>query len=109
MYAQNADVAITQTGPTALIQGTTAAYIITLTNNGPSIAKNATWKGNVVAGLATFNSLSQISGPADFTCTTPPSGGTGQIQCSEASMTNDESASWTLVLNITNLIPNLPN
>jgi uncharacterized repeat protein (TIGR01451 family) len=101
-----ADVAITKTSATAP-SGTTGAYTITVTNNGPSTASTVTMTDTVPAN-ATFASISQTSGPA-FTCTTPAAGATGTISCSIGTLTAGQSAVFTLVFNGTNQVAQITN
>lgn len=91
----NADVAITKTGPSAAPPDTDATYTITLTNFGPADATSVSWTdtlpNSVPAGSPmTFVSFNQTSGPA-FNCGSPsttvtctlstfPSGSTATFQ-----------------------------
>jgi uncharacterized repeat protein (TIGR01451 family) len=101
-----ADVAITKTSATAP-SGTTGAYTVTVTNNGPSTASTVTMTDTVPAN-ATFASISQTSGPT-FTCTTPAAGATGTITCSIGTLTAGQSATFTLVFNGTNQVAQITN
>ena len=80
--AAPADLAVTKTGPATATAGTVISYTITVTNNGPNPAINATLTDATPAGT-TFVSLSS---PGGWSCTTPPVNGTGTVTCTEGSM-----------------------
>lgn len=93
-----ADLAVTKTGPATAIPGTTATYVVTVTNNGPLPALQAVVTDTTPAGT-TFVSLSQTAGPT-FACTTPAPGSTGTISCALASFANGATASFTVKLHV---------
>jgi uncharacterized repeat protein (TIGR01451 family) len=64
--AGNTDLAVTATGPSAVLPGATATYTITLTNNGPIAAQNVVLTDTLPAG-ATLVSLTQTAGTDGFT------------------------------------------
>jgi uncharacterized repeat protein (TIGR01451 family) len=89
-----ADVAVTTSAPATIAAGSDIAYVITVANNGPGPAENVSFADTLPAGM-TFVSASQAAGPA-FTCTTPPVGGTGAVNCSIATLAAGASASFSL-------------
>jgi uncharacterized repeat protein (TIGR01451 family) len=94
----DADISTTNSAaPDPVAPGGTLTLTQSLTNNGPQAATNATLTQTTPSGT-TFQS---ISAPAGWTCTDPGSGGTGTIACSKASMTSGETASFTVLLNVT--------
>jgi uncharacterized repeat protein (TIGR01451 family) len=81
--AQQADLSITKTDfddPIAAgsIDG---SYTVTVTNNGPNPASDATWTDTLPAGV-TFDVLGTAAG---WSCTTPMQGQGGTIECSNPS------------------------
>jgi uncharacterized repeat protein (TIGR01451 family) len=79
---QNADLAITKTdSPDPVTAGTNLTYTITVNNNGPDVASNASWSDTLPAGTA-FVSLPAVAG---WSCTTPAVGSGGTVTCSNAS------------------------
>ena len=79
---QSADLAITKTdSPDPVTAGTNLTYTITVNNNGPDVAANASWTDTLPAG-ATFVSLPAVAG---WSCTTPAVGSGGTVSCSNAS------------------------
>jgi uncharacterized repeat protein (TIGR01451 family) len=73
-------------------------YDLSVKNDGPSDAQNVTIIDAIPADT-TFISFAQDTGAA-FACTTPPGGGTGNINCTIATLTPGESASFGLVVRV---------
>ncbi|MES2934763.1 MAG: IPTL-CTERM sorting domain-containing protein [Pseudomonadota bacterium] len=96
--AQDADLAVTKSGPGTAAPGADVAYNVIVTNSGPDSAANITLNDPIPAGM-TFVSATQNSGPA-FNCTTPAVGTDGVISCTVASMASGASADFTFTLNI---------
>ncbi|MCU1230586.1 MAG: Extracellular nuclease, partial [Acidobacteria bacterium] len=90
----SADVAVTKTAPANITPGSSIAYTINVTNNGPNLAQNVTLADTLPANT-TFTSL---SAPAGWSCTTPAVGGTGAINCSVATLANAATATFTLTV-----------
>jgi endo-1,4-beta-xylanase len=65
---------------TTVLSGHAVAYAIDVTNHGPDAATSPALTDTMPAGM-TFQSL---TAPAGWTCTTPPTGQSGQISCSAA-------------------------
>ena len=80
----SADVSVNKSGPLTANAGTNIPYTIVVTNNGPSNAANVSLTDAVPANT-TFVSESQTTGPT-FSCVNPPSGGTGTVTCTIASL-----------------------
>ena len=92
----SADLAITKVDtPDPVNGGVNITYTITATNNGPSNAANATLSDTLPANT-TFVSLTS---PAGWSCTSPAVGGTGAVNCSNASFAPG-SAVFTLVVKV---------
>ena len=94
----SADVSILKAAPAAAATGSNLTYSITVTNNGPSDASGVTMSDTLPPNT-TFVSESQPTGPA-FICTNPPSGGTGAVSCSIATLTAGTSATFSIVVQI---------
>jgi uncharacterized repeat protein (TIGR01451 family) len=94
----SADLSIVKTAPAAAANGSNLTYSITVTNNGPSDAASVTINDTLPPNT-TFVSESQPTGPA-FTCTNPPSGGTGTVSCSIATLTAGTSATFSIVVQV---------
>lgn len=94
LIAAPADMAVTKSGPATANAGTVISYTITVTNNGPNPAINATLSDTIPAGT-TFASL--VS-PGGWSCVTPAVNGTGTVTCSMGSMAAG-SAVFTLNVN----------
>ncbi|HYC61829.1 MAG TPA: ExeM/NucH family extracellular endonuclease [Thermoanaerobaculia bacterium] len=92
----SADLSVTKTDtPDPVSAGSNITYTITATNAGPSNATTATLADTVPANT-TFVSF---TAPAGWSCTTPPAGGTGNINCSIPSM-DIGSDVFTLTVNV---------
>jgi uncharacterized repeat protein (TIGR01451 family) len=77
--------------------GSSIAYTITLTNNGPDAAANVVVTDTLAAELL----FQSISVPAGFNCTTPAVGANGTITCTAASMASGTTVMFTLVVQLT--------
>src|SRR5262249_4102049 len=78
-----ADLGVTKTGPAAATAGSNVTYTITVVNNGPSAAQDASLTDFTPSGT-TFVSFAQVSGPA-FSISVPPAGSTGTVVASNSS------------------------
>jgi uncharacterized repeat protein (TIGR01451 family) len=93
----SADLSITNTASPVPVQaGNNITYTQVVTNAGPSVAAAATLTQNTPANT-TFQS---ITIPSGWSCTYPTVGGTGAINCSNASFAVG-SASFTIVVAVT--------
>jgi uncharacterized repeat protein (TIGR01451 family) len=94
----DANIVVTNSdSPDPVAPGGTITYTQTITNNGPDTAVNATFTGNTPAGTTILSFIA----PAGWTCTTPPSGGTGAINCSKGTMLATETGTFTVVYTVT--------
>lgn len=93
-----ADLGITKTtGSDGAAAGSSIAYTITLTNNGPDAAANVVVNDVLPAELL----FQSIAVPSGFNCTTPAVGANGTITCTAASMASGSTATFTLVVQLT--------
>jgi uncharacterized repeat protein (TIGR01451 family) len=98
-----ADLAVTNSGPSAVTAGTNATYIITLTNNGPNAAQNVVLSDTLPTG-AVFASMTAAAGnPDSFTLS--QSGGT-VTETATAAMTSGHSDTFTLVVSAPSSLAN---
>jgi uncharacterized repeat protein (TIGR01451 family) len=74
-------------------------YTVTIMNNGPAAASTVVLSETLPASPAnlTFNSISTVAG---WSCSTPASGGTGAISCSDPSLASGASATFTITVNV---------
>lgn len=98
IVSSSADLGITKTSSGPTEPGQNLTYTITITNNGPSDAADLVLTDTVPANT-TFVSLTQPTGPT-FSCTTPPVGGTGAINCTLAGLLTGASATFELVVQV---------
>ncbi len=85
-----ADLSITKSGPSSVLQGGVVSYTLTATNAGPATANNVTLADAIPPGL-TFNA-SQSSG----NCIQNGS----NILCNNLTLTNGQSATVTIAFNV---------
>ncbi len=77
-----ADLGISKVdSPDPVNTGSNLTYTITVTNNGPDAAADASWSDTLPGGT-TFVSLSGVDG---WSCSTPADGDNGTVSCSSAS------------------------
>src|SRR5260370_42085999 len=72
----SADLSVTKVDtPDPVNTGSNLTYTITVSNNGPDAAANASWSDTLPAGT-TFVSMPDVSG---WSCTTPAAGHNGTV------------------------------
>ncbi|HEX6084139.1 MAG TPA: IPTL-CTERM sorting domain-containing protein [Thermoanaerobaculia bacterium] len=91
----DADISVTNSdSPDPVAPGGTIVYTQTITNNGPDTATNVTFTQTTPAGTV----LQSFTQPAGWSCTTPPAGGTGTINCTKGTMVATESATFLVAV-----------
>jgi uncharacterized repeat protein (TIGR01451 family) len=95
LIAAPADLGVTKSGPATATVSTVINYLITVTNNGPNPAINATLTDALPAGV-TFVSLASAGG---WSCITPAVGANGTVTCTQGSMAVG-SAPFTLSVTV---------
>jgi uncharacterized repeat protein (TIGR01451 family) len=93
-----ADLAVSKTGPATGVAGGNLAYTIGVTNPGP-LAASAVQLSDALPAGTRFVSLQQTSGPL-FTCATPAVGATGTVTCTLATLAGGGTAGFTLTVSI---------
>jgi uncharacterized repeat protein (TIGR01451 family) len=93
----SADLSINNSGsPNPVKSGANLTYTIVVRNNGPDTAINISMNDVTPTGT-TFFSVT----PGAGSCTAPPVGGIGTVNCTLASMPNGSKLTITLVVNVT--------
>lgn len=82
--------------PDPVAAGSNITYSQVINNAGPSAADNATLVESIPANT-TFVSLASPSG---WACTTPAVGGTGNVLCSNVTLSGNTSATFSLVVKV---------
>ena len=93
-----ADMSIVKSGPATVTAGSSIVYNLTVMNNGPSTATTVAFSDALPAG-ETFVSDVQNTGPA-FSCTNPPVGSNGTVNCSIGTLNSGATATFTLTANV---------
>src|SRR5438046_3426105 len=84
----SADLSVTKAdSPDPVNTGSNLTYTITVNNDGPDAAANASWSDTLPSGT-TFVTLPDVSG---WSCTTPAAGDNGTVSCSNHSFAVDSS------------------
>src|SRR6266571_8379642 len=97
----SADLSVTKVdSPDPVNTGSNLTYTITVTNNGPDAAANASWSDTLPPGT-TFVSMPDISG---WSCTTPAAGDNGTVSCSNPSFAVGSSV-FTLTVAVAPTVP----
>src|SRR5947208_15339061 len=90
----SADLSVTkEDSPDPVNTGSNLTYTITVNNNGPDAAANASWSDTLPSGT-TFVTISNVGG---WSCTAPEAGDNGTVSCSNASFAVG-SAVFTLIV-----------
>jgi uncharacterized repeat protein (TIGR01451 family) len=100
-FAQTADLALTQSAsPSVVAQGTSITYTENVTNNGPGAATTPV----VYQQTPPNTTFVSIAAPANWTCSSPGAGNTGQVICTltggTGSLANGGTASFTFVVQV---------
>jgi uncharacterized repeat protein (TIGR01451 family) len=96
-----ADLAVTNVdSPDPVNTGSTLTYTITVTNNGPDAATNASWSDTLPTGT-TFVSQPAVGG---WSCTTPDAGDNGIVNCTNPSFAVG-SAVFSLTVRVAPSVP----
>jgi uncharacterized repeat protein (TIGR01451 family) len=96
-----ADLSVTKVDtPDPVNTGSNLTYTITVTNNGPDVAGNASWTDTLPAGT----SFVDLSAPEGWLCTAPETGDGGTVSCSSSSLAMGSSV-FTLTVAVA---PNVP-
>jgi len=96
-----ADLAVTKVdSPDPVNTGSNLTYTITVNNNGPDAAANASWSDTLPSGTS-FVSLPDVSG---WSCTTPAAGDSGTVSCSNPSFAVGSSV-FTLTVAVAPTVP----
>ena len=94
---RSSDLTVTKNdSPDPVLAGTTLAYTVTVTNNGPSAAPAVTLSDTVPANT-TFVS---VTAPAGWTTTTPAVGGTGAVTSVRSTLAIGSPQVFTLVVRV---------
>jgi uncharacterized repeat protein (TIGR01451 family) len=92
-----ADVGVLKSdAPDPVVRGSTLTYSVSVFNDGPSDAQTVVLSDPLPAGT-TFESVSQVSGPA-FGCTTPAVGSGGTITCNRGTLAAGAHATLRFVV-----------
>jgi uncharacterized repeat protein (TIGR01451 family) len=93
----SADMSVTDSAsPNPVAAGANITYTQVITNNGPSAADNAT----LVTAIPANTSFVSIVVPSGWACTSPGSGGTGNVVCTNTNMLGGTSATLTVVVKV---------
>jgi uncharacterized repeat protein (TIGR01451 family) len=95
VLAQQADLAVSKTGPSNVLTSGAIAYTVVVTNAGPQPAASVSMSDVLPPGT-TFTS---VTAPAGWSVTTPAVGGTGTVTATIPTLAS--GASGTFTLNVT--------
>ncbi len=99
----SADLRLTKTAsPNPVVAGNNLTYTINLTNDGPDAASNVIVSDTLPANTA-FDS---IVTPAGWSCAFPAVGSGGTVNCTKASVANNETAVFSIVVKVDPATPN---
>lgn len=99
----SADLRLTKSAsPNPVVAGTNLTYTLNLTNDGPDTATNAMVSDTLPANT-TFVS---VTTPAGWSCTFPAVGSGGTVKCTKATVADNETAAFTIVVKVDPATPN---
>ena len=89
VFAQNADLSVSKSGPATIVADANAEYTVIVTNfSGQSSSGTVTLSDSFPAELTFISAVT----PDGWTCTTPPVAGPNTITCTSSAEIADESA-----------------
>jgi uncharacterized repeat protein (TIGR01451 family) len=88
--------------PDPVAAGSNVTYTQIVTNNGPSAADNAT----LVEAVPANTTFVSMAAPAGWSCVTPAVGSTGNVICSDLSMTGSTAATFSMVVKVSSGVAN---
>ncbi|HMC59176.1 MAG TPA: DUF11 domain-containing protein, partial [Candidatus Solibacter sp.] len=92
-----ADLSVTDAAsPNPVAAGGNITYTQIVTDSGPSAADNATY----VATIPANTTFASITAPAGWSCLSPGIGGTGNVVCTNVSMSALTAATFSLVVKV---------
>jgi uncharacterized repeat protein (TIGR01451 family) len=98
-----ADLGVTNAAtPDPVAAGSNITYSQVLTNNGPSAADNAT----IVEAVPANTTFVSFTAPSGWNCVTPLAGATGNIVCTDLSMTGGTAATFSLIAKVNAAVAN---
>lgn len=93
----NTDLSVSiSDAPDPVMRGENVTFTITVSNLSNVEAQNFTLR----AFISTNSTFVSFTAPAGFTCTTPPVGEGGQVNCSAAAVAGNSTNVFTLVANV---------
>lgn len=99
----SADLSMTDTAsPDPVAAGSNITYTQTINNAGPSAADNAM----IVAAVPANTTFVSIATPTGWSCSTPGSGGTGNVVCTDVNMAGSTMATFTMIVKVNSAVTN---
>jgi uncharacterized repeat protein (TIGR01451 family) len=93
----NADLSMANAAsPNPVAAGSNITYTQVVTNSGPSAADNVA----VVQAVPANTTFVSMGAPAGWTCTTPLSGASGNIVCSNLSLAGSTAATFSMIVKV---------
>jgi uncharacterized repeat protein (TIGR01451 family) len=100
--SSSADLSVSNVAsPDPVAAGSNVTFTQVVTNNGPSAADNVT----LVEAIPANTTFASISSPG-WSCTTPAVGGTGNVVCTNVSLTGGTAATFSVVVNVNSATTN---
>ncbi len=90
------DLEVTKTAAAAVGTGSNLVYDIRVRNNGANDASTV----ELTDTIPTATTFQSITAPAEWTCTTPAAGGTGDVSCTAPVLPSGVEAVFTLVVRV---------
>ena len=100
VVAVQADLSISKTGLSEVASGNNMTYTIVATNNGSDPLRNTAANVTVRDPLPSGTTFVSRTTPTGWTCTSPPVGLGGTVECSKATMATGEVAGFAIAVNV---------
>jgi len=100
-----ADLSISKTGPAGVLSGHDMTYALVAANNSLDPAKNTAANVAVRDTLPAGTTFVSLTGATGWSCTTPPAGSGGTVECTKATVAPGDTAGFAIAVNVACSIP----
>ena len=95
-----ADLSISKTGPAGVLSGHDMTYALVASNNSLDPPKNTAANVAVRDTLPAGTTFVSLTGATGWSCTSPPAGSGGTVECTKATVAPGDTAGFAIAVNV---------